>query len=301
MSTKLLKFVRRVNNVTVEQKIDDGFTNGTSMSVAHGKDISDWLALDSTLRLVAALAKRLGIKPNSGISPNSVKTRVSATYPSLVQVKRGSPENGGGTWIHPKLAVHLAQWCNEDFALLVSDWIEEWMTTGRNPVQVDVDQEFIVWQQRHDIRVFLKDYLRPELMDSVVRWAIRHGANPIKLASGVHDAMNQRIQGLKSQEIKLMNGLPLGSLIRDYFDAPPLVSYVAINKLAKNAIEDRGIEPIQAVHEACDSYLGASYRPKPAPIAENVYTQGRRLTAVRKEKQLRNGVQLSLLEGFQAS
>ena len=129
------------------------------------------LRLHLTFRLVAALARRLGVLPNSGISPNSVKTRVSATYPGLVTVRRGSPDNGGGSWIHPKLAPHTGQWCNEDFALLVSDWIEEWMTNGRNPIPVDWDQQYATWQQRHDIRVFLKDFLRPELMDVVVTWA----------------------------------------------------------------------------------------------------------------------------------
>lgn len=307
MSAKLLKFVRRVNDVTVEQKTDDGFIHGTAMCAAHGKDVADWLVNKGTFELINALAQRLGqptysyeeIKDrNSG---DLSATKLSSLFPAILTSKRGSPKVGGGVWIHPKLAVHLAQWCSPQFALLVSDWIEEWMTTGRNPIQVDLDQELIVWQQRHDIRVLLKDYLRPELMDAVVRWAIQHRANPIKLASKVHDTMNQRIQGLKSQEIKLMNGLPLGALIRDYFDASPLVNYVAINKLAKNAIEDRGIEPIQAVHEACDAFLGASYQPQPASIVENVYAQGRRLRAAKSEKQLRTGVQLSLLDSCQVS
>ena len=290
---KILKFIRPVNGVIVEQRIGDGFINGTAMCVAHSRDISDWLALDSTFRLVAALARRLGVLPNSGISPNSVKTRVSATYPGLVTVRRGSPDNGGGSWIHPKLAPHTGQWCNEDFALLVSDWIEEWMTNGRNPIPVDWDQQYATWQQRHDIRVFLKDFLRPELMDVVVTWAQNHKASPIRLAAAVHDAMNERIQGMKSQEIKALNGLPLSALLRDFFEAPPLVGYAAINKLAKNAIEDRGVEPIQAVHEACDSYFGLAYTPKPLEIAENLYIQGRRLKTARNRNRLIQGKQLS--------
>jgi hypothetical protein len=60
------------------------------MCVAHGKDLSDWLRNDETFELVTVLAQRLGIQPNSAKMPNSIKTRVSATYPTLVIVKRGS-------------------------------------------------------------------------------------------------------------------------------------------------------------------------------------------------------------------
>jgi len=130
-------------------------------------------------------------------------------------------------------------------------------------------------------------------MDVVVLWAQNHKASPIRLAAAVHDAMNERIQGMKSQQIKALNGLPLSALLRDFFEAPPLVGYAAINKLAKNAIEDRGVEPIQAVHEACDSYFGLAYTPKPLEIAENLYVQGRRLKTARNQNRLIQGKQLS--------
>ena len=203
--------------------------------------------------------------------------------------------------MHHKLAVHLAQWCNPEFALLVSDWIEEWLTTGKNPIQVDVDQEFIAWQQRYDIRVFLKDFLRPELMDAVVKYAITNKQSPIKLASSVHDLMNKRIQGVTSKEIKVLHGLPIGSLIRDYFDAPPLITYVAINRLAKNAIIDRGVNPIDAVNKACDAYLEASYIPTLAPLADNLYLKGEEIKQRRQRVRLVLGKQMSLFDSQKAS
>lgn len=60
------------------------------MCVAHGKEISDWLATNETLELVMALASDLGKKAidgNSGKTPNSAKTRDSATYSTLELVK----------------------------------------------------------------------------------------------------------------------------------------------------------------------------------------------------------------------
>jgi len=89
------------------------------MATAYGKDVSDWLKTDDTWELVSALAQDLGVDSNSDKNPNSVKTRVAASFPSLITSRRGSPENGGGTWIHPDLAVEFAGWCNKMFAIQV--------------------------------------------------------------------------------------------------------------------------------------------------------------------------------------
>ncbi len=35
-----------------------------------------------------------------------------------------------GTWIHPQVAIHLAQWCSPEFAVVVSGWIFKLMTEG---------------------------------------------------------------------------------------------------------------------------------------------------------------------------
>jgi hypothetical protein len=292
---KVLKFARPVNGIKVEQRVSDGFVNGTAMCVAHGKDISDWLKTDDAWEFVVALASDLGIVPKDPKSGNSVYTRISAVYPTLVIVKRGSPEAGGGTWLHPDLAVYLAQWCNKVFAIQVSRWIREWLTAGQNPFKVDLDKEFEAWQQRYDTRVYLKDFLRPELMSAVIQWAVANNKSPITLCSQVHDVMNLRVQGHKSKQLKTLNGLPLGDLLRDYFDASPLVTYSALNTLARNAIIDRDIEPIQAVNEACDQFLGKNYDPKPIPLAKNLYAEGRRLIQAKKrQSQASIGTQLAL-------
>lgn len=296
MAAKVLNFKRPVNGVLVEQRAADGFINATAMCVAHGKHVKDWLKTRPAWDLLVALSVRLGIEVKEDFTPDSNTARLQRIFSHLLTVKRGSPENGGGTWIHPKLAVHLAQWCNPEFALLVSDWIEEWMMTGRNPIPFDLEQEFIAWQERYDIRMYLKDFLRPELMKAVVEWAEKNNLSPRSLCSRVHDAMNERIQGAKSQQIRVMGGLPIGALIRDYFGAAPLVGYAAINKLAKNAILDRGIEPVAAVHLACDFYLGRLYIPRLAPILENVHTKGRTLRAARARKSASTSQQLSIFD-----
>jgi hypothetical protein len=298
---ELLNFRRAVNGIRVEQRTDNGFINGTAMCTAHNKKLLSWFRTQDTLELFCDLADDLGLEIKGADLRLSDVQRLSATkyaqmFPELLFTKQGSPDSGGGSWLHPDLAMQLAQWCNKRFAIQVSRWIREWLTAGQVPIDFDAEQEYVRWQQRYDIRVELKDVLRPELMNAAVAWAQSNGVSPQTLCSDVHDAMNERIQGAKSQQIRTLGGLPMAVLIRDYFDASPLMSYAAINKLAKNAIQDRGIEPLVAVYEACDFYLGKAYVPKLLPISENVHSQGQRVRRARRKSRLDKGIQLNLLD-----
>lgn len=89
------------NNLPVGQRQDDGYLNATAMCKAQKRKIAEWLRLGSTLELVAALAKNL----NESLILKGDK------YFGLIEVKRGSPTQGGGVWIHPELAPHLEKWC----------------------------------------------------------------------------------------------------------------------------------------------------------------------------------------------
>lgn len=129
-----------VNSTTVEQRAVDGFINGTAMAVAHGKKINDWFRNGLTLKLFEALALDLNLEIKEENSRNLDAVKLSASkyknlFPELIFAKQGSPEAGGGTWVHPDLAIQLAQWCSPRFAIQVSRWVREWMTTGQNPIQ----------------------------------------------------------------------------------------------------------------------------------------------------------------------
>lgn len=275
MGKKIERKAREVNGIVVEQRLGDGYINGTAMCVAHAKDISDWLALNSVLELVAALALRLGINPNSGISPNSVKTRVSASFPALIMVKRGSPQKGGGTWIHPKLAVHLGQWCSAEFALQVSDWIEEWMTTGQNPVwsQDDLDRVGFRANLKDDSRIRMTDQVKVYLEqikkydDSKYRGSF---------FAKVHDGINIAITGETAKQMRTRLSVILGKqiknheLIRDYFPSLYLQRYIALCEAAANFMIKDDDHPLTAVEKAAGYFLPANYIAQPIDFVEHI-------------------------------
>lgn len=76
----------------------DGWINATDIAKKFGKRPGHWLELPATKEYLAALARHL----NAGKSG------------SLVVSSKG---RNGGTWLHPKLAVHFARWLDVDFAV----------------------------------------------------------------------------------------------------------------------------------------------------------------------------------------
>ncbi len=266
---------RPVNGISVEQRLTDGFINGTAMCAAHNKDISDWLRTDDTFETVAVLADELGIVPISAEKPNSDKTRVSACYPTLVVVKRGAPKAGGGTWLHPQLAIQLAQWCNKRFALQVSKWVGEWIASAHSPSRLEIDKDRIA------IRDEVKDVRRIALTNQVKSFLQKAGQyNPSSKETGIffgriHNEVNLVITGEKAIDMRARLESCLGykindqELLRDYFPIVSLADYAAICQAAANNME-LGMEPINAVRLAAKQVLPSDYVPKAIDFTEKI-------------------------------
>ncbi|MGB3109419.1 MAG: KilA-N domain-containing protein [Psychrobacter alimentarius] len=113
-----------VDQQTIYQRAGDGYFNATAMCKATGKKISHYFENSNTKAFLDELSSDAGI-------PASV----------LVQVIKGGEPHLQGTWVHPDVAIHLAQWCSPKFAVQVNKFIREWMQ-GENPLQKALSQ----WQ-----------------------------------------------------------------------------------------------------------------------------------------------------------
>lgn len=104
-----------------------GWINATAAASVFGQEPRDWLRLHETESYMHALAKHLGIpfepkfaerKPSKKVYGGKSGFRPElSNCAGLVVTKRGSTANGGGTWLHPKLAVAFARWLDVDFAV----------------------------------------------------------------------------------------------------------------------------------------------------------------------------------------
>lgn len=95
------------NGTDISARPDDEFINATAMCQATGKRWADYWKNKSTQEFLNALAKNLACENSH-----------------LLYTSKVNAEFGGGTWVHRRVAIHLAQWCSADFAVWVSGQIE---------------------------------------------------------------------------------------------------------------------------------------------------------------------------------
>ena len=86
---------------------DDGYINATQLCKAGNKKFSHWNSLDNTKYLLNELSRSAGIPADL-----------------LIQSITGGKNEDRKTWIHPDLAVQLAQWISPIFALKLVDGLE---------------------------------------------------------------------------------------------------------------------------------------------------------------------------------
>lgn len=107
---------REIDGFVIHQRAKDGYVNATAMCKAAGKDLYDYKRLDTTKEFLKELEGSPGIPGD----------------PLMIVVTTGLNDLRG-TWIHPDMAVNLAQWCSAKFAVAVSRWVRDWLTTGKAP------------------------------------------------------------------------------------------------------------------------------------------------------------------------
>ena len=97
---------------------DNLLINLTEMAKANGKEVYEWVRLDSTKSYLSKLESidLTNLKPSE--------------FPCLKNLKAKSGNNGG-TWGSRRVAIRLAQWLSDEFAIWVDTQIEELLTHGK--------------------------------------------------------------------------------------------------------------------------------------------------------------------------
>ena len=99
------------SSITIPMR-EDGMINATMLCKAHGKKLlSDYNRNKQTKEYLEEL---------------SINMRI----PILELFVTTVGGNHSGTWVHRKVAIHLAQWLSPSFAVQVSNWLDELLTTG---------------------------------------------------------------------------------------------------------------------------------------------------------------------------
>ena len=108
---------REFNGQVIGQRGEDGYMDATAMCKANGRRLSTYLRAQSTKAFISELS-----------------TVVQICTTNLIQVRQGGSAREQATYVHPRVATHLAQWCSAKFAVLVSGWVLDILTKGRAEV-----------------------------------------------------------------------------------------------------------------------------------------------------------------------
>jgi len=99
---------------TIEHREEDGYINVTNLCKAGGKQFKAWKRLEKTKGFIQAL---------------SSVVLISTT--DLIDLGTGSKYKSSQTWVHPQIAINIAQWISPQFDVKVSGWVYEIMMTGK--------------------------------------------------------------------------------------------------------------------------------------------------------------------------
>ncbi|NJL64559.1 MAG: ParB/RepB/Spo0J family partition protein [Methylacidiphilales bacterium] len=175
--------LHKVNDLQIGQRHEDGYINLTKMAQASNKKLNDYLRLSTAKAFIEKLSTDTGI-PVSGKN-------------GLVQVhKGGNNKVAQGTWGHPQVAINCGQWCSPEFAVLVSKWVFNWITTAQNSVKESFDSS----NQFSDV---VKAYIESsQALNRVIHTAIHQQTDSLREALKFLDTENHVIINCLEAESK---------------------------------------------------------------------------------------------------
>lgn len=152
--------VRTFNEVNIGQRPEDGYLNATAMCKAAGKKWNNYWRNDGVQEFLEALAASLKMPV--------ARIRVTEQNQCLTYVQQGGCPEEQGTWVHPQVAYHLAQWCSPAFAVQVTEWIadiREYGFTTTKGVKAEIGDDRRIktidpMKRAKEIRLQLKDAQR---------------------------------------------------------------------------------------------------------------------------------------------
>ena len=101
------------NGYIIESREEDSYIDVTNLCKAGKKEFKHWKSLNKTKSFLHELASKVGI-------------------PTVELITQNTGGNGDRhTWVHPQVAINIAQWISPQFDVKVSAWVLEVMMTGK--------------------------------------------------------------------------------------------------------------------------------------------------------------------------
>ena len=99
--------------IDIAVRHEDGYINATQICQAGSRDFKTWRRSNKTDEFLRVLSES-----------------VHECTERLIQTISTGPNGQRGTWVHSKVAIHIAQWVSAEFSVRVSTWIDELLRNG---------------------------------------------------------------------------------------------------------------------------------------------------------------------------
>lgn len=118
----------KLEKININQRANDGYVNATALCQAANKRIDNYFRSPNTQEFLEELSNQLKISIKAKIPFPQFEGDPIDSF--LIQVIHGGHNDLRGTWVHPQVAINLAQWVSPKFAVSVSQWVFDWMNGG---------------------------------------------------------------------------------------------------------------------------------------------------------------------------
>lgn len=98
---------------------EDGYFSATDMCQSVNKLFADWYRSKFAEEYLRELELVMGIP-------------ITNLMQVIQGIRQGGTPQDQGTWVHPRVAIRLAQWCSPRFAVQVDEWVEELLLRKSN-------------------------------------------------------------------------------------------------------------------------------------------------------------------------
>ena len=102
---------KQFNGFNIRVRNTDGYIHATDMCKVGNKEWSGYLRNKNTKEFITELESILQI-----------------CRMLLIQTKTGGSKEETGTWVHPHVAINLAQWVSPIFAVKVAGWVSRFIS-----------------------------------------------------------------------------------------------------------------------------------------------------------------------------
>lgn len=102
---------RDINDTFIALRLTDGYINATALCEACDKKLEDYTRLNATNEFMNELSKE-----------------TKKTVSQLMQPFESNNTTIKGIWVHPLLAINLAQWASPQLGIAVPQWVFLWMS-----------------------------------------------------------------------------------------------------------------------------------------------------------------------------